>query len=67
MGLMPVLEKAKTGDLIFLCSYGSGAGSDSFVLKVTKNLDKRRKEFKTVVDKKKYINYPAYLKAMEMI
>ncbi len=67
MGLMPVLEKAKTGDLIFLCSYGSGAGSDSFVLKVTKNLDKRRKEFKTIVDNKKYINYPAYLKAMEMI
>jgi len=67
MGLMPVLGKAKTGDLIFLCSYGSGAGSDSFALKVTKNLDKRRKEFKKVVDKKKYINYPAYLKAMEMI
>lgn len=67
MGLMPVLEKAKTGDLIFLCSYGSGAGSDSFVFKVNKNLDKRRKEFKTIVEKKKYINYPAYLKAMEMI
>src|SRR3989339_2001217 len=48
MGLMSVLEKAKEGDLIFLCSYGSGAGSDSFVLKVTKNLEKRRKVFKTI-------------------
>lgn len=67
MGLMAVLEKAKTGDLIFLCSYGSGAGSDSFVLKVTKNLVKRRKEFARIVKDKKYINYPTYLKQMEMI
>lgn len=68
MGLMPVLEKAKTGDLIFLCSYGSGAGSDSFAFKVTKNLSgKKRKKFMAIIDKKKYINYPAYLKQMEMI
>lgn len=67
MGLMAVLEKVKTGDLIFLCSYGSGAGSDSFVLKVTKNLEKNRKEFMKVIKDKKYINYPTYLKFMEMI
>jgi len=52
MGLTAVLEKAKTGDLIFLCSYGSGAGSDSFVLRVTKNLEKRRKEFIKVIKDK---------------
>jgi len=62
-----VLEKAKAGDLIFLCSYGSGAGSDSFVLKVTKNLEKNRNEFMKIVKDKKYINYPTYLKFMEMI
>lgn len=67
MGLMPVLEKAKAGDLIFLCSYGSGAGSDSFVFRVTKNLQKRRKEFTKNVLNKKYIDYPTYLKQMEMI
>jgi hydroxymethylglutaryl-CoA synthase len=67
MGLTAVLEKAKAGDLIFLCSYGSGAGSDSFVLKVTKNLDKRRKQFLKTVENKQYINYPTYLKFMEMI
>jgi len=67
MGLMPVLEKAKTGDLIFLCSYGSGAGSDSFVLKVTKNLQRRKKDFAQTVKNKKYINYSTYLKYMEMI
>ncbi|MCR4277113.1 MAG: hydroxymethylglutaryl-CoA synthase, partial [Candidatus Roizmanbacteria bacterium] len=67
MGLMPVLEKAKAGDLIFLCSYGSGAGSDSFVLKVTKNMEKNRKDFLKIIKDKKYINYPTYLKFMEMI
>jgi len=67
IGLMAVLEKAKPGDLIFLCSYGSGAGSDSFVLKVTKNILTRRKEFKQVIEDKKYIDYPTYLKFMEII
>jgi len=67
MGLMAVLEKAKPGDLIFLCSYGSGAGSDSFALRVTKNLEKNRKEFTKIVKDKKYIDYPTYLKFMEMI
>lgn len=67
IGLMAVLEKAKPGDLIFLCSYGSGAGSDSFVLKVTKNILKRRKEFTQIIKDKKYIDYPTYLKFMEII
>src|SRR3989339_1507428 len=67
MGLMAVLEKAKPDDLIFLCSYGSGAGSDSFALKVTKNLQRRKKDFAQTVKNKKYINYSTYLKYMEMI
>jgi len=67
IGLTAVLEKAKPGDLIYLCSYGSGAGSDSFVLRVTKNILKRRKEFTKVIGDKKYIDYPTYLKFMEII
>lgn len=67
MGLMAVLEKVKKGDLIFLCSYGSGAGADSFVLQVTKNIEKRRKEFARVIKNKKYIDYPTYLKCMEIL
>lgn len=67
VGLMAILEKAKKGDLIFLCSYGSGAGADGFILKVTKNLEKRRKKFAEVIKDKKYIDYPTYLKFMEMI
>ncbi len=64
MGLVAVLEKAKAGDLIFFASYGSGAGSDGFVFRVTKNLEKRRKLFTKVIEKKEYIDYPKYLKFM---
>lgn len=67
MGLVSVLEVAKTDDLIFFASYGSGAGSDAFVFKVTKRLDKRRREFNKAVQKKQYIDYPTYLKYMGMI
>lgn len=66
-GLASVLEKAKTGDLILLVSYGSGAGSDAFVFKVTKNLEKRRRIFRKLVEDKKYIDYPTYLKFMNTI
>src|SRR3989344_8727468 len=55
-GLVSVLEKAKTGDLILLASYGSGAGSDAFIFKVTNNLDKRRRVFKRIVEDKRYID-----------
>ncbi|OGK24474.1 hypothetical protein A2954_07575 [Candidatus Roizmanbacteria bacterium RIFCSPLOWO2_01_FULL_37_12] len=67
MGLVSVLEKSKTGDIILLASYGSGAGSDAFVFKVTKNLDKRRRAFKKIVEDKRYIDYPTYLKYMNTI
>jgi len=67
MGLASVLEVAKKDDLIFFCSYGSGAGADAFVFKVTQNLDKVRVSFKSSVEKKKYIDYPTYLKFMGTI
>jgi hydroxymethylglutaryl-CoA synthase len=62
MGLMAVLDTAKPNDLILLTSYGSGAGADSFVFKVTKNINLRRKNFFSWIKRKKYINYPSYLK-----
>lgn len=67
MGLVAVLEVAKVGDLLFLVSFGSGAGSDAFVFKVTNNLKKRRKNFSQVVSQRKYIDYPTYLKFMQTI
>lgn len=67
MGLISVLEEAKKDDLIFFCSYGSGAGSDAFIFKVTENLNKVRLKFKDIAENKKYIDYSTYLKFMGII
>ncbi len=40
MGLTAILDVARPGDLILLTSFGSGAGSDSFVFRVTERLPK---------------------------
>ncbi len=66
LGLIAVLEKAKPDDLIFLASYGSGAGSDAFVLRVTKNIEKVRRNFSNEVRDKTYIDYMSYLRNMEI-
>ncbi len=65
LGLGRVLELAKPNQLIFLTSYGSGAGADSFILKTTKLLPAARKlapGFNDYLQKKTYISYPQYLK-----
>lgn len=67
MGLVSVLDEAREGDLISLVSYGSGAGSDGFVFKVTKQLKKLRKEFSQSISHKQYIGYTTYLKFMKTI
>ena len=38
MGLTAILDVAKPGDRIFMCSYGSGSGSDSFIFTATDRL-----------------------------
>jgi hydroxymethylglutaryl-CoA synthase len=42
IGLTASLDVAKPGDLIFMCSYGSGSGSDSFIWKATDRIDEVR-------------------------
>jgi hydroxymethylglutaryl-CoA synthase len=42
MGLTSVLDLAQPGDRILMVSYGSGAGSDALVLKVTEKIEARR-------------------------
>ncbi len=64
IGLASVLDKAKPGEKILAVSYGSGAGSDAFVLEATKNISKKRPK-KTVFDmfeEKEYIDYAEYVK-----
>ena len=65
IGLANVLDSAKAGDRILVTSFGSGAGSDSFSIKVTKNIDEKRARVKKLADyiaNKKYIEYAIYLK-----
>ena len=68
LGLSAVLDIAKPNQKIFLCSYGSGAGSDAFVLETTPFISKYQ-SFKKVkvseqINHKDYIEYPQLLKMM---
>ncbi len=47
-GLAAVLDVADPDDLIFMTSFGSGAGSDSFVFRATDLLPLRRTKGKNV-------------------
>jgi hydroxymethylglutaryl-CoA synthase len=67
MGLVSVLDVAKPGDLIFFASFGSGAGSDAFIFKVTKNIEKRRRNLALQMKNISYLNYSRYLKMMGVI
>ena len=65
IGLAAILDIASAGDRIFMTSFGSGAGSDAFSLRVTDRLDKIRNGAPSVADllsEKKYIDYATYAK-----
>ena len=61
VGLAATLDIAKNGQLIFMCSYGSGAGSDAFVFEVTPEIKAYQKRNTETVAKqiknKEYIDY----------
>jgi len=67
MGLVATLEYANPGDRILFASYGSGAGSDAFSLRVTNYIVKKRILFSALISQKTYIDYPTYLKFMHII
>jgi hydroxymethylglutaryl-CoA synthase len=50
LGLANVLDRAKSGDRILLASYGFGAGSDVFSLRVMPQIEDRRGEATLVKD-----------------
>jgi hydroxymethylglutaryl-CoA synthase len=71
LGLTATLDIAKPGDHILLVSYGSGAGSDAFILKVTPRIDEVRKlaplTREILNNNKKYLEYGEYAKFREKI
>ena len=66
IGLTAILDVAKPGDRILLCSYGSGAGSDAFILTATEHVDRVRDRAlptrKQLDEKKRYFTYGQYAK-----
>ena len=66
LGLTATLDIAKAGDMILLVSYGSGAGSDAFVFRVTPRIDEVRDKAprtRVLLDTNKvYLEYGAYAK-----
>ncbi len=66
IGLASVLDVAKPGERILLVSYGSGAGSDAFGIKVAKEITEkgRRQEvpLQEQIKNKEYVNYATYAK-----
>ncbi len=70
-GLAAVLDVAEPGDRILVTSFGSGAGSDSFVLRATERLPQVRDRAPTVramLDAPhRYLTYGEYAKYREKI
>ncbi len=70
-GLAAVLDVAAPDDLILITSFGSGAASDSFVLRATQLLPERRGRAATVHamldDARRYLTYGEYAKYREKI
>lgn len=64
LGLAAVLDEANAGEKILAVSYGSGAGSDAFIIEATKENEKRRnkKTVKSYMNRKEYVNYSIYAK-----
>ncbi len=70
-GLAAILDVADPGDLILITSFGSGAGSDSFIMKATELLPERQGLAPTVRsmldNPRKYLTYGEYAKLREKI
>lgn len=65
-GFSATLDVAKPGDRILLVSFGSGAGSDAFVFRVTEEIEKARNRaptFRELMERSKfYLSYGEYAK-----
>ncbi|MCG6961063.1 hydroxymethylglutaryl-CoA synthase, partial [bacterium BMS3Abin03] len=70
-GLSAVLDVANPDDIIFMVSFGSGAGSDGFIFKVTdriKEVQNKAPKLREMLDENKiYLDYGEYAKFREKI
>ena len=65
IGLTAILDEAKPGDRIFMVSYGSGAGSDAMVVRVTDRIKERSNLAPTTqeyIDRRTEIDYAEYVR-----
>ncbi len=65
LGLASVLDVAKEGERVLVTSFGSGAGSDSFALKVNGSAEKKRdlaRKCSEYIEDKEYLSYGKYVK-----
>jgi hydroxymethylglutaryl-CoA synthase len=66
LGLTAALDVAEPGERILIVSFGSGAGSDAFIFRVTERIgearDKAPKTRKLMEEKKFYLDYGTYAK-----
>jgi hydroxymethylglutaryl-CoA synthase len=65
LGLTAILDEARPGDRLLLVSFGSGAGSDAFSLRVTDLIEERRSRApytRTYVERRKGIDYGTYVR-----
>jgi hydroxymethylglutaryl-CoA synthase len=70
LGLASVLDIAKPEQKILVTSYGSGAGSDSFIFTTTNKIllvQKKARKVSEYIARKEYLGYAQYLRHMEEI
>ncbi|MEN2974847.1 MAG: hydroxymethylglutaryl-CoA synthase [Candidatus Caldarchaeales archaeon] len=63
LGLVKVLDQAKPGERILLASFGSGAGSDSYMIRVLDGIESKRGLAPTLdrfIERKVHIDYITY-------
>ena len=65
LGLCAILDVAQPGDTIFVTTYGSGAGSDAYALRVTDALPERRERAPLTaayLARETFVDYAVYVK-----
>jgi hydroxymethylglutaryl-CoA synthase len=65
IGLTAILDEARPGDRVFMVSFGSGAGSDAFSIRVTERILERRERAPSTryyIARRKVIDYATYVR-----